>query len=160
MIFSGAPGTGKSTLSYRLSKKKRWVLLSKDTIDRGLEKENILSGSASYQIILDLCKLNLNNGINVIIDACMSTSSIKKQLIKIGNTSKIFVIECICSDESYWQKTIETRSVMVEGWTPVDFFEAKRVKEKFSDWGIDHLVLDSVAPLEKNFAKLLKFLES
>lgn len=159
IVFSGPPGTGKSTLSYRLSRDKGWALLSKDVIDRALEFESIQNGRTSYDIIFHLIKLNLSNNVTLIIDAVMTTKSLKDKTLDLASTlnAKLYVVECVCFDEKIWKKRVESRPEMVEGWTPVGFAEAKSIDSNFSEWKVPHLVLDAVNTIDANYKKLLDY---
>jgi predicted kinase len=161
IVFSGPPGVGKSTLSYMLAQKIGGALITKDSIDRSLEKENIINGRAGYEVLLGLSKLNLQNNVSVILDAVFTVDSLRETITAIAQetNAQIYFIVCTCSDEEVWKKRISDRPEMVEGWTPADWGEVQRVRERYVTWKTPHLLLDSVNSLDENFQKLLFYLE-
>ncbi len=160
ILFSGPPGVGKSTLSYRLAKDKHFTLLTRDQIDRSLERLGIENKDAGYEVIMDLAKLNLQNNISVVLDATFTINEARSSAIQTAAETKamLYIIVCICSDIDLWKQRIESRPEVVEGWTPADWIEAQRVLGNYEKWDNEHLVLDSVDPIEKNYQKLLKYI--
>lgn len=162
VIFSGPPGVGKSTSSYRLAQKTSWALLTRDQIDRSLEHVGIVNKDAGLEILLGLTKINVQNNVSVILDWTFSKREARKHLKQIveATNTRVYVIVCICSDFDLWKKRIETRPEVVEGWTPADWKEAQRVHGFYEKWEEPHLILDSINPFEDNFRKLLEYIET
>ncbi len=160
ILFSGPPGVGKSTLSYRLAKEKGYSLLTRDQIDRSLEKLDIKNRDAGYEVLLGLTKLNLQNDISVVLDATFTIDDARSRAKQIAQETKsnLYIIVCTCSNLDVWKKRIESRSEVVEGWTPADWIEAQRVHGIYEDWNEECLVLDSIYPFEENFQKLLHYI--
>ena len=159
VIFSGPPGVGKSTLSYKLAQKTGWALIPRDGIDRGLEKAEAYHPKAGYEVIFELSKLNLQNNVSVILDAVFTADSLRQQIIAIGKKAhaEIYFIVCTCSDEKTWEERIHTRPEVVEGWTPADWKEVLRVRGVYDKWSEPHLLLDSVDSFDKNIQKLFNY---
>lgn len=162
VVFSGLPGTGKSTLSSRLAKEKGWALISKDQIDRSLEREKVVAPVASYHVMLGLAKLNLVHGVSVVLDAAFSRGGYRQEAFEIAEQAgaDFKAIYSICSDKELLKKRVESRPEMVEGWTPADWKEVERVDSYFEDWILPHLQLDCVNPIEENYKNLLSYIDS
>lgn len=161
VVFSGPPGVGKSTLSYKLAQKTLWTLLTKDRIDRSLEREGIVDGRAGYEVLFGLTQLNLQNKNSVILDAVFTTDLLRDSITEIAKATnaEIYYIVCTCSNEEEWKKRIESRPEVVEGWTPADWKEVQRVQEVYAKWGKHHLSLDAMDDLNDNFQKLLTYID-
>ena len=70
VIFSGLPGTGKSTFANRLARKLRWPLLRIDDVIGDVpEDAGISFWDSKVEILLDLVNTQLELGLDVIVDS-------------------------------------------------------------------------------------------
>ncbi len=72
IIFSGLPGSGKSTIAYTLSEQLNAVYLRVDTIEQAIreaEEGDKEMGSAGYFVAYELARENLKIGSTVITDS-------------------------------------------------------------------------------------------
>jgi predicted kinase len=162
VVFSGPPGVGKSSLSYRLARHTGWALLARDQFDRTLQRMEIANWppGGSYELLYDLASLNLQNGVSVILDAVFPKQGFRRRFTDLADCfgAQLKVIVCHCSDPELWRRRVETRPEMVSGWTPADWTEARRVQENYEAWNIPYLALDAVQSLDHNFNLILDFL--
>ena len=116
----------------------------------------------AYDLLLDFAKINLQNGVSVILDAVIGYGNLRDQLIQIANdtNSNLKIIVCICSDLTLWQNRIENRPEVVDGWTPVDWAEVQRVQTYYEKWTTPHIVVDAVNLLEENFNQIETYIKA
>lgn len=72
IIFSGLPGSGKSTIAHALAKELGAVYLRIDTIEQAIrcaENHDKETGPAGYFVAYELARDNLRLGLNVIADS-------------------------------------------------------------------------------------------
>lgn len=143
-----------------LAQKTGYALITKDAIDRSLEKEHIVNGRAGYEVIFGLTLLNLQNKVSVILDAVFTVDPLRDQTIEIAKRTgaDIYFIVCTCSSEKIWKERINNRPPVVEGWTPADWNEVQRVRSIYTEWTHLHLQIDAVDPLEQNFHKVCDYI--
>lgn len=133
IVFSGLPGTGKTTLSQALVKRNGFTYLRIDEIEFAIQQYNNSSakiGAIGYEIAFSLALSNLKLGNTVVVDNVnpILESRMKwKQIAQMARV-KIIEIEIICSDEQEHKKRIEERTSDIENfklpnWASVQMHE-------------------------------------
>ncbi|EMX9121055.1 AAA family ATPase [Klebsiella aerogenes] len=146
IIFSGLPGSGKSTIAQALAKQLHAFYLRIDTIEQAIRKadeDDREMGPTGYFVAYSLARENLQLGATVIADSVNPLALTRDAYREIAlSAKKIFLeIEIVCSDKTEHRKRVETRVSEVEGLILPDW---KRVTDlSYEPWSREHLVLDS-----------------
>ena len=148
IIFSGLPGTGKSSIASVLAKKINAFYIRIDTIEQTLASVNgggKGSDPSGYVIAYALCKENIANNPDavVITDSVNATKMTRDHFRKIAiSVHKPFIErEVICSDKNEHRKRVENRCGDIEGMNLPNW--ERVMKRKYEKWDREHLVIDS-----------------
>src|SRR6476661_7574566 len=107
IIFSGLPGTGKSTLAEAVAKVLGIPVFAKDWLEATLLRSGIKPthedkplGFASYELLTVLAERQLILGQSVILDSVAATKTIRQAWYQLAEQyhANCRIIECICSD--------------------------------------------------------------
>ena len=157
-IFSGLPGSGKTTLSQRLAQHSNAVHLRIDTIEQALRDLcNIEVEGEGYLLAYRIAADNLQLGLDVVADSCNTIELTRQKWENVAaSTSAEFVnIEVRCSDTEEHRRRIESRATTVEGlklptWQDV-------IDREYDDWSVDRVVVDTAnQSIGDSFATLVK----
>lgn len=143
-IFSGLPGTGKTSLAISLAHHIGAVFLRIDTIEQGIRDlcDFKVEGEGyrlSYRIAAD----NLSLGNNVVADSCNPIELTRRewQEVASSNQSIYMNIEVICSDIEEHKKRIEERKCDIPGMALPNW---KDVEEReYDPWLEERIVIDT-----------------
>jgi predicted kinase len=117
-IFSGLPGTGKSTLAKNLSKILKAVYIRIDTIEQGIRDlcNFYVQGPEGYRLAYKIVEDNLKIGNSVISDQCNPIKLTRKEWndVAIKNNCKHINIEILCSNKEEHKNRIENRKTEIE----------------------------------------------
>ena len=117
-IFSGLPGSGKSTIAAHLAKYLGATYLRVDTIEQGL-KDLYHSPiyAEGYQLAYRLASDNLKQGLCVIGDSCnsVSESRVAWEQTAINAEAEYINIEIVCSNPIEHKSRVESRSSPIDG---------------------------------------------
>jgi hypothetical protein len=71
--------------------------------------------------------------------------------------ARMYVIECVCSDQDIHRARIEGRVRGIPGWHEVGWDHVERMRAEFPPPTVDRLVEDAVKPVEANFRLVLDY---
>lgn len=162
IVFSGLPGTGKSTLAEFLGRDLGIPVFAKDWLEATLLRSGLKPaadgkplGSVGYELLTVLAERQLMLGQSVILDSVASTQTIRNTWheLAVQYQAGWRVIECICSDEELHRLRLKDRTRNIAGWHELAWSEVERVKQYYLPWEAERLIVDMADTLEENLFK-------
>jgi predicted kinase len=159
-IFSGLPGSGKSTLSQQIARRVNAVYLRIDTIEQALRDLCAFDVQGEgYRLAYRIAADNLRLGIDVVADSCNPIELTRREWeqVALQARARYVNIEVVCSDVREHRRRVETRASAVPGlkqptWQDVEGRE-------YHDWTVDRIVVDTAGKNEgASVAELLQHL--
>lgn len=123
IVFSGLPGTGKTTIASDLASRISAVYLRIDTIEQAIRNSAALAhdvGRSGYRVANELALSNLRLGSTVIVDCVNPVSESRKAWSEIAACAgaPLVNIQVVCSDKHEHRRRVETRKIDIPGLTP------------------------------------------
>jgi predicted kinase len=143
-IFSGLPGSGKSTLSQMLATRVGAAYVRIDTIEQALRELCTIDVHAEgYGMACRVAADNLRLGISVVADSCNPIEFTRREWERVASEAgaKYVNIEVICSDAAEHRRRVETRLSTVPGLTLPAWKEV--TERRYEDWLVPRVVLDT-----------------
>ena len=168
IIFSGLPGTGKSTLAEAVARELGIPVFAKDWLEATLVRSELKPaneekslGFAGYELLTILAERQLMLGQSVILDSVAASQTIRSTWRQLSDQyeAQYRVIECICSDETIHRSRLNERKRGIPGWHELEWSEVERVKRYYFPWEGERLVLDMTNPFSENFLKAKTYCE-
>jgi len=168
IVFSGLPGTGKSTLAETIGRELAIPVFAKDWLEAVLLQHGLQSspdgkslGYVGYELLTTLAERQLMLGQSVILDSVASIQTIRNEWKQLTQKYQADwrLIECICSDESLHQARLLTRERNIPGWYELTWEDVEKVKQYYQPWYEDHLVLDMIDSLDETLSRVKSYCE-
>lgn len=167
IAMKGFAGSGKSALSRALGKQLGWPVIDKDDVKDLLDGHTQAAGPLAYEIMFNIARRQLLQGLNVICDSPLtgSISYEHAQAIATETHASLGIIECQCSDMSLWEQRINARKALhlpahhQTDWHAFqDFLHQLHLQESYA---IVHpyLAVDTVRPLHECLAEVVIWLD-
>ncbi len=170
IVFTGLPGTGKSSLAEAVGCELGIPVFAKDWLEATLVRCELQPGSdgaaglgyAGYELLTTLAERQLQLGQSMILDSVAGTESLRTQWRNLAAkyTATWRVIECLCSDNAVQRSRLDARVRGIPGWHELDWAEVERVAAYYAPWQEPRLILDAVKPLAENIAAVFGYLGS
>lgn len=167
IVFSGLPGTGKTTLAYLVAHKLRIPLLAIDDVVAAIPDHMSRHANPFWDdmisILLNMVEFQLEGGFSVVVDSVFMGDD--RQLAKdIANRqgAQFRPIYTYISDEKVWQRRIRQRLEIVpeEIRDKVATWESIQEQRKyFWAWKPESaLFIDGIKTVEDNLTQVLEFI--
>lgn len=123
IVFSGLPGTGKTTIANALARQTGAVYLRIDVIEQALRGAGVLAGdvgASGYGVANALALSNLRLGHRVIADCVNPVKESRAAWKAVATAAGVewLDIQVICSDLQEHQRRVESRSGDIAGLAP------------------------------------------
>lgn len=146
IVFSGLPGTGKTTLAKGLAATLGAVYLRIDTIEQALRDSADFArdvGRTGYQIAYELAASNLGLGGTVVVDCVNPVMESRRAWTDVSSRSgaPLMDVQVICSDMTEHRRRVETRQLDIPGLTPPSWHSV--LNHEYESWDKEPFTVDT-----------------
>lgn len=167
IVFSGLPGTGKSSLAEDIGRQLGVPVFAADWLQATLKRSHLGDeaekriGFTGYELLTTLAERQLMLGQSAILDSVASIEAVREQWRTLVHKYQAtwHVVECVCSDEQVHRRRLDDRQRHIPGWHELDWREVERVRSYFAPWTDERLIVDTLTPHQQNVRSVLDYLQ-
>lgn len=160
ILFSGLPGTGKSTLAMRLARELQLPLLCIDDVIGDVpENAGIPFWDSRVDILLDVVRTQLEVGLSVIVDSVfMSMDRHHAQELARKYQARFLPVHIFISDENVWKERVSARYDKLNEKDVATWESIQHQRQRFREWELGTaLFVDSLNSVDHNYETVLDF---
>lgn len=145
IVFTGLPGTGKTTLASRLARELGAVYLRLDVIEQAIREAGIATdvGTSGYRVANGLALGNLRLGHQVVVDCVNPVAESRQAWAQVAADAgaRLCDVRVICSDAAEHRRRVETRQGDIPGLVLPTWASVQR--HAFDPWDSPPFTVDT-----------------
>lgn len=167
IIFTGLPGTGKSTLAEQVARTVSAPAFAGDWLMGALKPAHAALGrlarpeyeAAWFSLLRTLVTRQLMLGQSAVVDDLVSAGQVALwHETAAGFSARLFLVECVCSDEAVHRRRIEGRIRGIPGWHEIGWDHVERMRAEVAPLTADRLTVDAMEPVAGNLRRVLAYI--
>jgi predicted kinase len=143
IIFSGLPGTGKTTIARELAQQIGAVYLRVDSIEQALRGKNVAVEAEGYDVAHAVAEDNLHLG-RVVVADCVNPWTLTRnawRAVAARAAAPSIDVEIVCSDVAEHRRRVESRAPDIEGHVLPTWADV--VARDYHPWDVGPLQIDT-----------------
>jgi predicted kinase len=163
ILFSGLPGTGKSTLAEAVGRALGITVLEKDRVEAAVVLAGIARiepgmaslGPAGYTLFFALVERQLELGLSVIADCTAPSQRLRDAFSAMSarHGAELRALHCVCANAQVHRARVETRMRAIPGWRELTWADVERSRADFEPWRTSVLTIDAADAVDLNIAR-------
>lgn len=164
MLFTGVPGTGKTTLAEAITKEHNAALLNWDwmmsalrvfpTVWETVENDNELRRDVGYSLMNRMVEYRLRLGQSSVLDCVARPRAVTQWRELCVQYDTPFVgIECVLPDVTEHQRRIDGRTRGIPGWDELEWVFVANSRVIYEPLADPKLVLDATDSFQANLER-------
>ncbi|MBA2555194.1 MAG: AAA family ATPase [Geodermatophilaceae bacterium] len=166
VVFTGLPGTGKSTLADRLATDAGVPAFAGDWLLGALAPYGVLNSLprrtllALYRNLLGtLLTRQLLLGQSAVMDCLIDDETAERWTEQVSRAgARMCLVTCMSTDVQLHRSRVEGRVRGIPGWHEIDWEHVERMRAEQPPLARSHLTLDAVDSIEHNLGVVRAFL--